>query len=125
MKKLIIISVLMFVFIIGAKMSQARPSVAPAPVRIHPISVEVIDEGSEVDPIVEETESAPTSGGSNFLILLAGQCKTVEYTEWSECNHNFGENGIMFRNIIRPTLGNCIPTTNQQVATVSDCNIIE
>lgn len=112
---------LAFVFIVGAKMSQARPSVALAPVRIHPIAVEAIDEGSEVDPIVEETESAPSSGGSNWMILLAGQCKTVEYTEWSACNKNFGTKGFQFRDIVRPTLGNCLPTGIQQSWTVRDC----
>lgn len=124
MKKLIVLSVLMFVFVIGAKMSEARPSVAPAPIRPHPIAIEAIDEGSEVEPIIEE-EIAPSSGGSNLFIILAGQCKTVEYTEWSACNKNFGVSGFMFRDIVRPTLGNCMPTGMQQAATVSECDIIE
>lgn len=116
------VSVLIFVFIIGAKMSEARLSVAPAPIR--DITVEAIDEGSEPahDPYVEETtESVPSDGGANIIIILAGQCKTVEYTQWSACNKNFGLNGFQFRDIVRPTLGNCLPTGIQQSETVREC----
>lgn len=108
---------LAFVFIVGAKMSQARPSIAP--VIPHPINIEAIDEGSEIESNVEG--SAPTSGGSNLITILAGQCKTVEYTEWSACNKNFGLNGFQFRDIVRPTLGNCLPTGIQQSETVREC----
>lgn len=113
---------LAFVFIVGAKMSQARPSSMPVPVRPHPIAIEAIDEGSEVDLIVEETTEVTTGGsGSSLITILAGQCKTVEYTEWSACNKNFGSKGIQFRDIVRPTLGNCLPTGIQQAETVRDC----
>lgn len=118
--------VLMLVLFGSVKLSNAI-NVAPAPVRIHPIAVEAIDEGSEVDPIIPEAEevAAPSSVSTPLWIILAGYCKEVQYSEWSECNYNFGTKGLMFRQIVRPTPGNCLPTVNQQVATVSSCDIIE
>lgn len=123
MKKTIVFSLLALLLSFGV----ARAYSLNLPPVVDP---NIIGPSSDVDPIIDDepiiSENQMIKPSSTPLwLILASQCKMVEYTDWSECNHNFGTNGFMFRKIIYPTPGNCIPTTNQQIATLSDCNIIE
>lgn len=92
MKKIIIVSVLVSVALIG---SMSLVSKAAQPV------------GGEV-PL--------------YLLLQSyckpGQ---VVYTEWSKCDKRFGKNGLQWRQIVRPTFNGCVPSVYDQLSATREC----
>lgn len=68
-------------------------------------------QANEIDEPEEPEVIEPVIFSDNLWVILANQCKSVEYTEWSECNELFN---LQYRTIIRPENG-CTPTSQQQV----------
>lgn len=65
------------------------------------------------------------TGGSftTVAMLVANQCKPnqVEYSEWSECDHRFGQHGLQWRQIKYPTASGCRPSTYDQLQGTREC----